>query len=36
MNLLTQFDMQDSSLLASLPEDIEPVIHFLKHISVNS
>jgi hypothetical protein len=28
--------MQLSSFPASLPEDIEPVMHFLKHISVNS
>ena len=36
MNLSTQFCMQLSSLPASLPDDIEPVMHFLKQVSVSS
>lgn len=35
-NLFTQLAMQPSSLPANFPEDIEPGMHFLKHISVNS
>jgi len=36
MNLSTQFCMHVSSLLASLPDDMDPEMHFLKHVSVNS
>lgn len=36
MNLSTQFCMQLSSLPASLPDDIELVMHFLKQVSVSS
>jgi len=36
INLSTQFCTQLSSLPASLPDDIEPVMHFLKQVSVSS
>ncbi len=36
INLSTQFCMQLSSLPASLPDDIELVMHFLKQVSVSS
>jgi len=36
INLSTQFCMHASSLPASFPDDIDPVIHFLKHVSVSS
>jgi len=35
-NRFTQFVIQLSSLPASFPDAIDPVMHFLKHISVNS
>jgi len=36
INLSTQFCIHVSSLLASFPDEIDPVTHFLKHVSVNS
>lgn len=36
MNRSTQFCMQGSSYLSSLPDEILEAIHFLKHISVRA